>query len=409
MLRTILVILVALLSVAGPLVSWAQADCSDNLLTNPSFETGAYALDTLGLTHAGTLGSGWLPWTLLGDESYNRRPEYKTLQKSSVADGFYRVYLGDYAQQLFTTYATHTSGFYQRVKANPGDQVTFSIWVQIYTGQRDFTSGAHPLSDVYQPKTESERSSMGAGDYRAYVGIDPYGGVPTEVGDAPPSTTVWSKPVLDVDTRKNTSALSQAERDAFGVSSSQLGSAVDVWVQLSVSTIAKGEYVTVYAKGQPDYRVKHNDSFWDDACLVMAAAPTATPVPTSTPKPTVTPTSTATPVPSNTPVPTRTRTPTPTSTATATLTATATRTPTRRPPTATPTTTSTPAPPSATPPPTLVTFPATPLPTPSLQPTVALPPATSGGSNQLLLTYIGLANLIMLVLIWIRLDRNKRE
>jgi hypothetical protein len=139
----------------------------------------------------------------------------------------------------FTTWGTHTAGMYQRVNTRAGTPLTFSINGMSYTGQADgWNEAVHMFtSDPVAP-----------GNYRMSVGIDPTGAVPP-IGSPPPSTVVWSEPVMDY----------------------------DKWVPLSVSAAAAGPAVTVYAKGQPEWSVKHNDSFWEDACLrVGTFAPTGT-------------------------------------------------------------------------------------------------------------------------------------
>jgi len=118
----------------------ARADCPGNLAENAGFEEEWYAGSTVGTSLSSHISNDWLPWAVLGDPTrdevgYNYEPEYKILQRSVLADGWYRVYAGERAQALFSMYSTHTAGFYQRVAVPPGSEVTFSIWVQIYTGQ----------------------------------------------------------------------------------------------------------------------------------------------------------------------------------------------------------------------------------------------------------------------------------
>ncbi len=292
--------LVALVLLAWPVA----ADCQGNLLRNQGFENGFYPGEEVGTSHSSYIANDWYPWAILSDPTrtevgYNFEPEYKILNRSELTDGWYRVYQGERAQAFFSMYSTHTAGFYQQVEVPQGSRVTFSIWVQIYTGQEDIlVDGRYPVSDLVQPLTEPTRSVKGPGDYRVSVGIDPYGNVPDGFGAPLPDTIVWSDPVLDVETRSYDAS----------------GNPVDDWVQLTVSTTALGDHVTVYTRGQPEYRTKHNDSYWDDACLVAEIAtltPTArstdTPVPTPTmaPSPTLAPTATptATPMPTPSPMP----------------------------------------------------------------------------------------------------------
>ncbi|MBC7261589.1 MAG: hypothetical protein H5T63_06215, partial [Chloroflexi bacterium] len=115
------------------------------------------------------------------------------------------------------------------------------------------------------------------GNYRVYVGIDPTGGT-----DWASSNIVWSEPAMQYNT----------------------------WMQLSVTAVAKAGTITVYTRGQPEFRTQFNDSYWDDACLtIVRPQPTNTPVPKATNTPTITSTPADTPTPTDTPSPTATATP----------------------------------------------------------------------------------------------------
>ncbi len=290
-------VLVACLLLALPLS--ALADCPDNLLANGGFEGERYKTEGLGTSLSSSVGDGWVPWSVLGDATYNREVEYKVVDRYEVPDGTYRILSGNRTQKFFTTWGSHTAGMYQRVAVPAGSQVTFSIYVQIYTGEDEVLSNGRFISDLDQ-----------SGNYRASVGIDPYGDTPAGFGAPPSENTVWSAVVTEDDTRTT---------DANGY-------AIDDWALLTVTTIAQGPYVTVFTRGMPEYAVKHNDSYWDDACLVVSTPPTATPLPTNTP--TETPSVTATPLPTETPAATETPLPTKTAVPTAEPTATATAEPT---------------------------------------------------------------------------------
>lgn len=364
---SILVLLLVTLVRAGPV----RADCPNNLLTNPDFEAGSYKTEGLGTSLSSNIGVGWYPWSILGDATWNREVEYKVLDASALPDT-YHIRGGRAAQKFFTTWGTHTAGFYQRVKVIPGSRITFSIWAQIYSGERDIPQGGHFLSDLEWPQPGGEKK--GPGLYRISVGIDPYGDVPPGFGAPPSPRTIWSAPLTEFETRRTDAS----------------GTPYDAWVQLTISAIAQSDHVTVYTKGQPEYPVKHNDSYWDDACLVMQQPPTATPRPTQPP--------TATPTRTHTPVPTL----TPTSTATPTVTA------TPVPPTSTlvpltftytpqPTATFTPLP-TAAPTNTPVPSSATPQPTPASASSPYL------GTGMLIL-YVGIA-IGVAVIIWLALRRR---
>ncbi len=230
-------------------VAVAQADYPGGLLANPGFEGATFKAESLGTSLSSNMVEGWLPWSVLGDATVNREVEYKVIDAAASGDT-YRVHSGNMSQKFFTTWGTHTAGMYQRVRVPPGSQVTFSAWVQIYSGERDLLSGGEPISDLQWPRNRNDR--RGPGLYRASVGIDPTGNAPAAFGAPPAGATVWSESVTEFETRRVTES----------------GVAYDAWVQLEVSTIAQGEWVTVFTRGMPEYAVKHNDSFWDDASLI---------------------------------------------------------------------------------------------------------------------------------------------
>lgn len=250
------------------------------------------------------LAVDWFPWSVLGDSVHNREVEYKliTLETGRNADLRSHVHGGNHAQQFFTNGGSHTAGFYQRVQVPANSQVAFTIWAQMQTGQRLIFVDGRYVSDL----------SGGGGNYTVQVGIDPVGATPAHFGAPLPDTIAWSEPVWDI--------------TAWG--KDEKGNPMDMWIPLSVTARAQGEWVTVYTRGQCKYPTKYNTSFWDDASLVVTTPPTPTPrPPTSTPAvpptstplptetPTVTPEATATLAPTNTPSPT----PEPTLTPTATL------------------------------------------------------------------------------------------
>lgn len=381
--------IITLLTLAGP-AAVAQAQ-SPNLLVNPGFEGSTYKTETVGTSLSSNMVEGWMPWSVLGDARLNREVEYKVIDASASGD-WYRVHGGSMSQKFFTTWGTHTAGMYQRVRVPAGSKVVFSIWVQIYSGERDLVSNGEPISDLEWPRNSDDR--RGPGMYRASVGIDPQGNVPGGFGAPPSDATVWSAPVTEFDTRRE-----------------ENGVMYDAWVQLEVSTIAQGEWVTVYTRGMPEFAVKHNDSFWDDASLISVTAPTATPRPTDTPTDTPiatdTPEATATPVATETPIATSTPEPTATSPATetpeptATEAATATPEPSATPlaPTEAPTLAPTATPDSPTEAPTA--SPPTATTQPAAQDSTPAAPTTNAGSSSALFLYIGGGVIVAGIVIWL--------
>ncbi len=293
--RQVSALAIALLLALTMMASSAQpAVQAVNLLTNPGFEEGfSHRVDPYepekGPQGPLYVADGWELWYDNRDQCreglccYNFRPEYKDEDGYTHTDP-QRVHSGRYAQKMFNTYATHTAGLYQRVAVPEGILLRFSIWVMVWSSQQD--DPHHSTED---------------GNYRVSVGIDPYGGT-----DPFSEQIVWSEEVVRYDEH----------------------------IQLSVVAEAKAGYVTVFTRGRPEWWVKHNDSYWDDASLTLVtsqlflpvvrknygpSSPTPTPTGTLTPTLTPTPTPTFTPTPTSTPTPTPTFTPTPTATPTATL------------------------------------------------------------------------------------------
>ncbi len=288
------------------------------------FESPAWQTYTVGTSISSWLAADWQPWSVLGNEIENREVEYKliTLETAHSPDLRSHVHSGNHAQQFFTNGASHTAGFYQRVAVSPNSQVTFTIWVQIQSGNKLISVDGRYVSDL----------RGGGGNYWVQVGIDPGGARPAAFGAPLPASIQWSEPLWDI--------------TAHGVD--EKGRPADLWVPLTISARAQGDHVTVYTRGQCKYPTKYNSSFWDDASLAIVQPPTPTPrpptvtsmpsptpVPTETPSPTPVPTHTAvptsTPAPTSTSMPTNTAVPTATSTYTATVTSTVSPTATETP------------------------------------------------------------------------------
>ena len=290
--RLVTTLLVTLLILVPLGASAAPPAQGGNLLKNAGFEEG---FSERGAGEV-TIANGWEAWWIQGAEDqsskgYLVRPEYKP--EDAWIFTMRRVHSGRFSQKYFSTFSTHIAGIYQQVAVTRGSKVTFSIWAQVWSST----------------EVDADRCD-GFGNYAVSAGIDPHGG-----NDGNSGNIVWTDLVMSC----------------------------NEWVHLSVSTVAQTDRVTVFTRGAPDFRVRFNDSYWDEAVLT-AVAPTPTPrPPTSTPKPTNTPVPTNTPLPTATytPIPTSTPTPTPADTPTPTITPTPTDTPT---PTRTPTPTATPTP-----------------------------------------------------------------
>ncbi len=219
-------LLLAGLLAAGPVTA------QESLLTNPNFEEGFHIQ---GGTAEVSVADGWTAWWVQGtqgqtNQGYLVRPEYQG-EDTSVHDGR-RVHTGQYAQKIFNTFSTHDAGLLQTVAVPTGANLQFAAWVQTWsTG----------LDDPHQ--------AVEPGNYRVSIGIDPAGGTnPTS------PSVLWSQPVT----------------------------ASNSWIQLSVVGQAVGGQVTVFTRGAPQYRVMHNNSYWDDLSLMEVGD---APLPTAAPQP----------------------------------------------------------------------------------------------------------------------------
>jgi hypothetical protein len=198
-----------------------------NLLINPSFEGDYHSYIPpssnpdcpAGICQTAQMSDGWKPYWKIHDPADDswifRMPEYKP------ADLFVppppRVRTGDRAQQYFTFWSTHIAGFYQRVPVQMGRQYCFTIWGHSWSSNDDnpFTSD----NALFQK-----------------IGIDPSGG------------TSWESSNIDWGpTRQQPN-----EYDFFYTCS-----------------IAQSDHLTVFTYSQPEWAVKHNDVYWDDAELVL--------------------------------------------------------------------------------------------------------------------------------------------
>jgi hypothetical protein len=198
------------------------------LLKNPGFEEGFFhwsGINEIYVAHS------WTPWwrtrTDADPPATYFTPEYKK------ADGYVypnRVHSGAAAQQWFTFYSTHQAGMYQQVfGVTPGVRYRFTIWAQVWSSTKD-----DPLVsfDPAYPNLQ--------------IGIDPTGN-----WSAWDSDVVWS----------GTTAF------------------YDSWGQLSVEAVAENDIITVFMRSEPNFSVKHNDMYWDDAVLVAVSGSGSAPPP----------------------------------------------------------------------------------------------------------------------------------
>lgn len=249
--RFMLLALVGLLCLSGAIAGRITSAQGQNLLQNPGFE-GTYVQFAGDPTRL--VAPGWSAWNVArkaGDPGFvNLTPEYRPAANSK------RIHSGSSAQELFTFFATHTAGVFQRVPLPAGSKARFSAFINVWSTSLDDPNASE------QP-----------GRVKVRVGIDPTGGV-----DGTSPSIVWS-----------------AAQEFY-----------DQYKELSVEATSAADFVTVFVESAPADPVKNNNTYIDDASLVVTGqgqppasntpvsttvsqAPTDTPVPVSTQAPSDTP------------------------------------------------------------------------------------------------------------------------
>jgi hypothetical protein len=206
---------------------FASADVS-NLLINPSFE-GEYKPYDPPIPHpdcnyvicqTANMADGWTPWWVKSRPT-DVNPEYKPAELWHQDPD--RVLSGSRAQQYFSFSTTHEAGMVQRVPVQNGIDYFFSIWGHSWS--------AHDDGDAYSGPEDGWLDQK--------IGIDPTGGT-----DPQSSNVIWGPPRL--------------QYDEYGY--------------FSIEANAKSDHLTVFTYSRPIYPVKHNDVYWDDACLTSLPA-----------------------------------------------------------------------------------------------------------------------------------------
>jgi hypothetical protein len=213
-----------------------QVECPGNLLSNPGFESGFTARGRI----AEIVGNGWQAWyeRFPGVDGINYVPDFTPRHRD--AGGPRAAHRGLWSQEMATQDATHTAGLWQRREVPPGSVVLATGAAYAWASSRDEPSVSRP-----------------PGRYALALGLDPMG------GRDPTSPTVrWTTPVT----------------------------VTDAWVPLAIEAPVEGSAVTLFARGQPLERLRHNVSRWDSLCLrVLGPIGESTPTPSPRPWPTRTP------------------------------------------------------------------------------------------------------------------------
>jgi hypothetical protein len=238
---------------------WVESRPSaPNLLVNPGFEPPApFQIDACTGKLAGELQvpTGWTAYfncKQAGDaDNINRRPEYRPADMTYA----YRVKSPPSALKYFNFWALNKSaGVYQVVNGiQPGATLRFSMWVQLWTSNCD----RDPPTSQCEP-----------GNLEARLCMDTDGGAGFNVMNPGVVCGQWARQ-----------------------------SAWDKYTELTLDAVAKSDQVIVALNTRAEWAVKHNDTYADDASLiVLLPPPTATP--THTPTPAIPIETIATPTPS---------------------------------------------------------------------------------------------------------------
>jgi hypothetical protein len=214
-------VLLALLILASTVGSASAAD-GPNLLANPSFEGGVYHASM-----SNFIPEGWGYWFQHRNPGEERLYWMPEPEFGLIVDRPGQAVSGSKSARWFNIWAIHNAGLYQRVQVPENALVQFTIWVLSWSADGD---------TFLQSESWHHRA----------VGIDPTGGT-----DPFSREIVWG----DDD------------------------STMDRWTQLSTTATARGRFVTVFVREQPDWPVKHNDCLVDDAALRVLSLPESLPPP----------------------------------------------------------------------------------------------------------------------------------
>jgi|GEM_PF-2775893 len=213
----------------------------ENLLANPSFEPpyepppDGYHPDCIwGPCDTAKTAQDWWPWWQSpadSDDTYLRMPEWKGADPN--VDDPIRVLTGEAAQQYFSTYATFKAGVFQQVPVEAGGEYVFSVWGHAWTqGENDFDHLSGPeYGNLYQ-----------------MIGIHPAG------------STDWAP---------WTTAGIGNDNSGGPMVWGEMRLQYDVYDTFEVTATAQAPTVTVVLWARPEWAVKDNNAYWEDACLVQ--------------------------------------------------------------------------------------------------------------------------------------------
>ncbi len=225
---SVILLLIALMLALAPRIQ--ARPLMQNLLANPGFDA-----------WEGAIAPNWHPWHEDAGDKCKQAPDWLPCRPNWWVErdfnGYGLLRSAPSSQAVGIQYVPWRGGVMQTVSVAPGTRLRFSVWARAHISNDDLP-----------------RPSYGGWNPNFQVGIDPEG-----KGLWYDSGVVWSAPV----------------------------NALDQWVRISVeATAGASGKVTVFVSARMTNQqpLKHNDAWFDDAELVVAApAATATPVPTNTP------------------------------------------------------------------------------------------------------------------------------
>lgn len=212
----------------------------ENLLANPSFEPPfeippiGYHPDCIwGPCFTAPTAEYWWPWWQSHDDAdpgyIINMPEYKAATLQDVDP--IRVLSGSTAQQYFTTSSTFKAGVFQQVPVEAGGEYVFSAWGHSWTQE---TGG-----DAYSNPDEGKLYQM--------VGIHPSG------------STDWAPWIA---------AEILQDNDGGPMVWGEMRLQYDIYDTFEVTATAQVPTITVVLWARPEWAVKDNNAYWEDACLV---------------------------------------------------------------------------------------------------------------------------------------------
>lgn len=215
----------------------------ENLLANPSFEApyapppADYHPDCIwaGNCLTAITAKHWLPWWQSHDDNDEvhiiNMPEWKAADRYAVDPA--RVLTGEYAQQYFTTFSTFKAGVFQSVPVEENGEYVFSVWGHAW--------------------------SQGKNDPDHYSGPE-YGNLYQMVGINPTGSTDWA-PWIEAEILQDNSGGPMV----WG----EMRIQYDIYDTFEVTATAQAPTITVVLWARPEWAVKDNNAYWEDACLVQ--------------------------------------------------------------------------------------------------------------------------------------------